>query len=97
VAAVLSRLLPRRRWAEVFPVTPATVLAWHRRLVSRRWDYTARRQPGRPPTTTAIKKLVIRMAMDNPTGGRWSALARTEDEVVALMDTLQNEQKASTS
>jgi hypothetical protein len=25
--AVLSRLLPRRRWAAVFPVTPATILA----------------------------------------------------------------------
>jgi hypothetical protein len=25
--AALSRLLPRRRWAEVFPVTPATILA----------------------------------------------------------------------
>lgn len=48
--AALSRLLPRRRWVEVFPVTPATILAWHRRLVSRRWDYTARRRPGRPPT-----------------------------------------------
>ena len=33
--AALSRLLPRHRWAEVFPVTPATILAWHRRLVSR--------------------------------------------------------------
>lgn len=35
--AALSRLVPRRRWGEVFPVTPATILAWHRRLVSRRW------------------------------------------------------------
>ena len=45
----LSQLLPRRRWAEVFPVTPATILAWHRRLVSRKWDYSTRRPPGRPP------------------------------------------------
>jgi hypothetical protein len=29
--AVLARLLPRRRWAEIFPVTPATLLAWHRK------------------------------------------------------------------
>ena len=29
----LSRLIPRRRWSEVFIVTPATLLAWHRRLV----------------------------------------------------------------
>jgi hypothetical protein len=32
----LSRLMPRRCWAEVFSVTPATILAWHRRLVSRK-------------------------------------------------------------
>jgi putative transposase len=29
---------PRRRWAEAFAVTPATLLAWHRRLVTRKWD-----------------------------------------------------------
>ena len=32
--AALARLLPRRRWAEIFPVTPATLLAWHRRLAA---------------------------------------------------------------
>ena len=53
--AALSRLLPRRRWAAVFPVTPATILAWHRQMVSRKWDYTARRQPGCPSTAAAIK------------------------------------------
>ena len=36
--AALSRLVPRRRWSEVFTVTPATLLAWHRRLVARTWD-----------------------------------------------------------
>jgi putative transposase len=39
--AALSRLVPRRRWGEVFPVTPATLLAWHRRLVARKWDYAS--------------------------------------------------------
>jgi putative transposase len=34
--AALSRWVPRRRWGEVFPVTPATLLAWHRRLVARK-------------------------------------------------------------
>jgi putative transposase len=47
--SALSRLIPRRRWGEVFAVTPATLLAWHRRLVARKWDYTSRRRPGRPP------------------------------------------------
>src|SRR3954464_6034436 len=78
--AALSRLVPRRRWAEIFPVTPATILAWHRRLVSRKWDYTARRQPGRPPTAAAIKKLVIRMATENPTWGH----RRVQGELVRL-------------
>jgi len=45
--AALSRLVPRRRWGEMFPVTPATLLAWHRRLVARKWDYSRRRSPGR--------------------------------------------------
>ena len=76
----LSRLVRRRRWAVVFSVTPATILAWHRRLVSRKWDYTARRRPGRPPTATAIKKLVIRMATENPTWGH----RRVQGELVRL-------------
>src|SRR4030088_587976 len=45
--AALARLIPRRRWAQVFAVTPATVLGWHRRLVTRKWDYSSRRRPGR--------------------------------------------------
>ena len=67
--AALSRLIPRRRWGEVFPVTPATLLGWHRRLVTRQWNYTSRRRPGRPCTAAAIRKLVIRMATDNPAWG----------------------------
>jgi putative transposase len=31
----LSRLLNRRRWPEVFPVTPVTLLRWHRDLVAQ--------------------------------------------------------------
>ena len=65
--AALSQLIPRRLWGEVFAVTPATLLAWHRRLVRRKWDYTSRRRPGRPRTAAAIRKLVIRIATDNPT------------------------------
>jgi putative transposase len=67
--AALSRLIPRRRWGEAFAVTPATLLAWHRRLVAGKWDYTSRRRHGRPSTAAAIRKLVIRMAKDNPAWG----------------------------
>ncbi|WP_442818695.1 hypothetical protein [Streptomyces sp. NBC_01320] len=54
--AALSALIPRRRWAQVFPVTAGTVPAWHRRLVARRWDCSKRRsRPGRAPTTKQIR------------------------------------------
>ncbi|HZR51896.1 MAG TPA: hypothetical protein VFB06_20570 [Streptosporangiaceae bacterium] len=43
------RLVPRRRWADIFPVTPATLLAWHRKLVAKEYDTSKRRKPGRPP------------------------------------------------
>jgi transposase len=78
--AAVSRLLPRRRWAEIFPVTPATILAWHRKLVSRQWDYAARRRPGRPPTAAVIKQLIIRMATENPSWGH----RRVQGELVRL-------------
>ena len=78
--AALSRLIPRPRWDEVFAVTPATLLAWHRRVAARKWDYTNRRHPGRPPTAPAIRKLVIRMATDNPAWGH----RRVQGELVKL-------------
>ena len=78
--AALSRLVPRRRWGEVFAVTPATLLAWHRRLVARKWDYASRRRPGRPSTAAAIRKLVIRIATDNPAWGH----RRVQGELVRL-------------
>jgi len=78
--AAVSWLLPRRRWAEIFAVTPATILSWHHRLVSRKWDYTARRRLGRPSTASVIKKLVIRMATENPTWGH----RRVQGELVRL-------------
>ena len=67
--AALSRLVGRRWWPEVFPVTPATLLRWHRDLVARRWDYSDRRKPGRPSTGTSVKALVVRMARENPAWG----------------------------
>ncbi|NKE63253.1 transposase [Lentzea sp. PSKA42] len=66
--AALSRLIRRPRWREIFPVTPGTLLGWHRRFIAWKWDYTARRRTGRPPTRAAIKALVLRLATENP---RW--------------------------
>jgi putative transposase len=66
---VLTRFIPRRRWAEVFPVTPATLLAWHRRLAARKYDTSKRRRPGRPATVRSIARLAVRLAQENPLWG----------------------------
>jgi putative transposase len=55
--AALARLVPRGRRAEVFSVTPATLLAWHRRLAAKKYDTSRRRRPGRPPTVRASPAL----------------------------------------
>jgi putative transposase len=78
--AALARLVPRRRWAGVFPVTPATLLAWHRRLVSGKYDTSKRRKPGRPPTVAGVARLVIRLARENPLWGH----RRIHGELVKL-------------
>jgi putative transposase len=67
--AALARLVPRRRWPEVFPVTPATLLAWHRKLAARKYGMSKRRKPGRPPTNPGITRLIIRLAKENPLWG----------------------------
>ena len=67
--AALSRLVNRRRWSQVFPVTPATILRWHRDLVARKWDCTDRRRPGRPSTGISVRRLIVRMARENPAWG----------------------------
>ena len=67
--AALARLVPCRCWAEVFPVTPATRLAWHRRLAAKKYDTSKRRTPGRPPTSPGIARLVVPLAKENPLWG----------------------------
>jgi hypothetical protein len=36
--AALAHFIPRTRWTGIFPVTPATLLDWHRKLAARRYD-----------------------------------------------------------
>jgi hypothetical protein len=58
--AAASRLIPRARWRSFF-VAPDTLLAWHRRLVARRWDLSretsrpSQDQPGRSRAGSAAR------------------------------------------
>jgi putative transposase len=66
VLAALVRLLPAVLRAHRL-VTPGTVLAWHRRLIRRKWTYPSR--PGRPGTSQQIRELALRLAQENPASG----------------------------
>ena len=46
-------------------VRPETQLAWHRKLIAKKYDGSAYRTPGRPRTATEISDLVVRMAEEN--------------------------------
>ena len=46
-------------------VTPATLLAWLRKLIARKYDGTNQRGAGRPRTRDEIQRLVVRVATEN--------------------------------
>jgi putative transposase len=49
-------------------VTPDTILRWHRQLIARKWTYANGRR-GRPGVLAEIRRLIVRMAEQNPTWG----------------------------
>ena len=49
-------------------MTPATLLAWHRKLAAKKYD-TSRSAPGRPPTVRNIARPVVRLVKENPLWG----------------------------
>ena len=68
--AVLGKQLGRKllgEWASI--VTPDTILRWHRQLIAATHDFSDRRGPGRPPVINLLRRLVVRMALENPFWG----------------------------
>ena len=59
-------------------VTPATLLAWHRRLAGTKWTHPD--APGRPPVPDEVCALVEQLARQNP---RWG-YRRSQGELLGL-------------
>ena len=70
ILATLSSVFDRRRLGDVFLIVkPATVIRWHRRLVTQHWTQPPAKKRGRPPVEPEIRRLVIRLAGGNPDCG----------------------------
>ena len=65
--AEIGKLLGRKVLREVAWVAkPDTILAWYRKLVAQKFDGSKNRQyPGRPPVSTKVEELIVRMAKEN--------------------------------
>src|SRR6266851_2439775 len=67
--AVRGHRLGRRGLDQVATiVTPDTILRWHRQLIASKWTY-ARRGSSRRGVLAEMRRLVVRMAEENPTWG----------------------------
>ena len=68
--AVKGKALGRKVLEEVATiVTPDTIMAWYRKLIARKWDYSWRRKPGRPRTKQDLTDLILRLARENSSWG----------------------------
>ena len=64
--AVKATALGRRALSELeTPVTPDTLLSWHRRLIAQKYDGSDRRGPGRPRVMDDIGQLIVQITTEN--------------------------------
>jgi hypothetical protein len=69
--AEIGQRLGRKALAEVAQIVrPETILAWHRKLVAKKFNGSKNRSTlGRPSTLQSLEELVLQMAQDNRTWG----------------------------
>lgn len=48
---------------------PETILAWFRKLAAQKYDGSKSRKPGRPRKAVDVRRLVVKLASDNPGWG----------------------------
>lgn len=86
--AVKGKLLGRKRLEEFGTLfTPDTILRWHRLLVARKWDHSAKRKPGRPRIRQVIVDLTVKFAKENPTWGYGRILGALANAGYHISDT----------
>jgi len=63
--AALARLIPRNCWPGIFPVTPATLLSWHRKLAASKTTRATgaspagrRRYPASPASSSGWRRRI---------------------------------------
>ena len=80
--AAIGQQLGKKALEEVATIVkPDTILAWHRRLVAKKFDgSTQRKAPGRPMIDQELEALIVRMAKENRSWGY--------DRIVGALDNL---------
>ena len=65
-----AKLVGRRRLGQITTlVTPDTLLRWFRVLIAKKWTYARTNALGRPPVSSELEKLVLKLIEENPTWG----------------------------
>jgi len=91
--ALKGKLLGRKALSELATiVTPDTLLRWHRQLIARKWTH-AKGRPRRAGVLAEIRRLVARMAEENPTWG-YTADPRRLGECGSLCRTIDVDRAA---
>ena len=99
--AVIGKRLGRKALRDVACVAkPDTILAWYRSLVAQKFDGSKHRQyPGRPPVSSQVEALMVRMARENSGWGWVSTFTLSQNAgrvIFVAVDSFGNQQSTTT-